>query len=76
VSGVWTYLTDDYAYPFTKERDPIGVFLNEDVMPIPEARQVASVSASRSARESARKRCKDRFQTASEFLQALEPTLR
>lgn len=83
VSDVWSMgatvynmLTGAFPYPFTKERDPIDVILNEDVVPIRKRDKSLPSSLATVLDKALAKRSKERFQIASEFLQALMPVLR
>ena len=83
VSDVWSMgatiynmLTGSFPYPFTKERDPIDVILNEDVVPIRKRDKTLPAPLAAVLDKALAKKSKERFQTASEFLQALKPALR
>ena len=83
VSDVWSMgatiynmLTGTFPYSFTKERDPIDVILNDDVVPIQKRDETLPPSLAKVLDGALAKKSKERFQTASEFLQALKPALR
>lgn len=82
VSDVWSMgatiynmLTGAYPYPFSKERDPIDVILNEDVVPIRKRDKSISIALAAVIDRALATKAKERFQTASEFYQALKPIL-
>lgn len=82
VSDVWSMgatiynmVTGAFPYPFTKERDPIDVILNEDVVPIRKRDKTLPRSLAETIDRALARKTKERFQNASEFLQALKPAL-
>ena len=83
VSDVWSMgatiynmLTGDFHAQFSKDRDPIDVILNEDVVPIRKRDKSLPASLAGVLDKALAKQAKDRFQNASEFLHALTPALR
>lgn len=83
VSDVWSMgatiynmLTGAFPYPFTKERDPVDVILNEDVVPIRKRDQSLPVQLAAALDKALEKKAKDRFQTASDLLAAMNLALR
>ncbi len=77
VSDVWSMgatiyniLTGAFPYPFTKERDPIDVILNEDVVPIRTRDKALPTSLAAVIDKALAKKAKERYQTAGEFLSA------
>ena len=79
VSDVWSMgatiynmLTGDFPYPFTSERDPIDVILNEGVVPIRKRDKAIPAPFADVIDRALVKQPKDRYQTAQEFLAALK----
>ena len=82
VSDVWSMgatiynmLTGSYPYPFTKERDPVDVILNEDVVPIRKRDKSVPSQFAIALDKALAKKPKDRFQTASDLLVAMNSAL-
>ena len=69
-------LTGAFPYSFTKERDPIDVILNDGVVLIRKRDKSLPTPLTSVLDKALEKKSKERFQTASEFLQALKPALR
>jgi len=69
-------LTGTFPYPFSKERDPIDVILNEEVIPVRKRDRSLSASLSAVLDKALAKKAKDRYQTASELLGAMNSALR
>jgi pSer/pThr/pTyr-binding forkhead associated (FHA) protein len=83
VSDVWSMgatiynmLTGEVPYPFTKDRDPIDVILNETVVPIRKRDKSLPSSLAAVLDKALAIKSKERFQTGSEFLHALNGTVR
>jgi pSer/pThr/pTyr-binding forkhead associated (FHA) protein len=83
VSDVWSMgatiynmLTGTFPYPFSNERDPIDVILNDDVVSIRKRDNSLPAAFADALDKALAKKSKDRFQTASELLHALKPALR
>lgn len=79
VSDVWSMaatiynmLTGAFPYPFSKERDPIDVILNEDVVPIRKRDATLPKTLADALDKALAKKTRDRFQDAAEFLCAIE----
>ena len=82
VSDVWSMgatiynmLTGDFPYPFSKERDPIDVILNEDVVPIRKRDKTLPAGLENVLDKALAKKTKERFQNASELLAAMKKVL-
>jgi len=79
VSDVWSMgatiynmLTGSFPYPFTKERDPIDVILNDDIAPIRQRLTTVPSALADALDKALAKKTRDRFQDASEFLRAIK----
>lgn len=79
VSDVWSMgatiynmLTGAFPYPFSAERDPIDVILNEDVISIRERDKAIPKSFAAVVDRALAKQIKDRYQTAEELLSAVK----
>ena len=82
VSDVWSMgatiynmLTGAFPYPFSKERDPIDVILNDDVVPIRKRDKTLPAPLAALLDKALAKKTKDRFQTAGEMFAAIGKTL-
>ncbi len=82
VSDVWSMgatiynmLTGTVPYPFTKERDPIDVILNDDVVPIRQRDKTLPKNLCAVLDNALEKKVKDRYQTAAEMLVAMRQAL-
>lgn len=82
VSDVWSIgatiynmLTGAFPYPFSKERDPIDVILNEDVVPARQRDKTLPRNLCAVLDNALEKEAKDRYQTASEMLAAIKKAL-
>jgi serine/threonine protein kinase len=82
VSDVWSMgatiynmLTGAFPYSFTKERDPIDVILNEDVVPIRKRDKSVTASLAAVIDKALAKKAKERYQTAAELLADLKRVL-
>ena len=82
VSDVWSMgatiynmLTGTFPYPFSKERDPIDVILNEAVLPIRQRDKSLPASIAAVLDRALAKKPKDRYQTAGELRLAVEKAL-
>ena len=76
VSDVWSIaatfyfmLTGAFPYPFTKQRDPIDVILNEAVIPIGQRDKTLPKAVGKIVDQSLALRASDRFPSAVEMLQ-------
>ena len=83
VSDVWSMgatiynmLTGAFPYPFSNKRDPIDVILNEDVVPLRKRDKSLPAPLADVLDRALAKRTKDRFQTASDLLRAMNVALR
>jgi hypothetical protein len=83
VSDVWSMgatiynmLTGAFPYSFTKERDPIDVILNEDVVPIRKRDKTLPAPLAALLDKALAKKTKERFQNASELLAAIKRVIR
>ena len=83
VSDVWSMgatiynmLTGAFPYPFSNKRDPIDVILNEDVVPLRKRDKSLPAPLADVIDRALAKRTKDRFQTASDLLRAMNVALR
>jgi serine/threonine protein kinase len=65
---IYNMLTGAFPYPFTKERDPIDVILNEDVVPIRKRDKSVTSSIAAVIDKALAKKSKERYQTAAELL--------
>jgi hypothetical protein len=79
VSDVWSMgatiynmLTGAFPYQFTKERDPIDVILNDDIVPIGKRDKTIPTSLCAVLDKALEKEARDRFQTAAEMLGAMK----
>ncbi len=82
VSDVWSMaatiynlLTGTYPYPFSKDRDPIDVILNDDIIPIAQRDKTLPQSLCAVLDKALEKKAKDRYQTATEMLAAMKKAL-
>jgi len=73
---IYNMLTGTFPYPFSKERDPIDVILNEEVVPIRKRDKSVPKSLAGILDRALAKKAKDRFQNASEFLAAIGSAVR
>jgi pSer/pThr/pTyr-binding forkhead associated (FHA) protein len=83
VSDVWSMgatiynmLTGAFPYPFSNERDPIDVILNEDVVPLRKRDKSLPAALADVLDKALAKKTKDRFQTAAELLRAMNLAIR
>jgi eukaryotic-like serine/threonine-protein kinase len=83
VSDVWSMaatiynmLTGALPYPFSKERDPIDVILNEDIVPTRQRDKTLPKNLCAVLDHALEKKAKDRYQTAAEMLTAIDGALR
>jgi hypothetical protein len=82
VSDVWSMaatiynlLTGAFPYPFSKDRDPIDVILNDDIVPIGQRDKTLPENLCAVLDKALEKKAKDRYQTAAEMLAAVEKAL-
>lgn len=82
VSDVWSMgatiynmLTGAYPYPFSKDRDPIDVILNEDAVPIRKRDKSISVDLAAVIDRSLATKTKERYRSGIEMLAAIKPAL-
>ncbi|HEX7518310.1 MAG TPA: serine/threonine-protein kinase [Chthoniobacterales bacterium] len=82
VSDVWSMgatiynvLTGTFPYPFSKDRDPIDVILNDDVVPIRQRDKTVPAALAGVLDTALAKNVKERYQTATELLEALKHAL-
>jgi eukaryotic-like serine/threonine-protein kinase len=82
VSDVWSMgatiynmLTGTFPYPFSKERDPIDVILNDNIVPIRERDTTLPKNLCAVLDNALEKKAKDRYQTAAEMLVAMKQAL-
>lgn len=82
VSDVWSIaatiynlLTAAHPYPFTKERDPIDVILNEQIVPLCQRDSSLPAQLAAVLEKALAVRTKDRFQDAAEMLAAMKRAL-
>ena len=82
VSDVWSMgatiynlLTGTFPYPFSKDRDPIDVILNDDIVPIGQRDKTIPRNLCAVLDKALEKKAKDRYQTAAEMLAAVEKAL-
>ena len=82
VSDVWSMgatiynlLTGTFPYPFSKDRDPIDVILNDDIVPIGQRDKTLPKNLCAVLDKALEKKAKDRYQTAAEMLAAVEKAL-
>jgi eukaryotic-like serine/threonine-protein kinase len=82
VSDVWSMgatiynmLTGTFPYPFSNERDPIDVILNDDVVPICKRDKTVPAALAGVLDTALAKNVKERYQTATELLEALKHAL-
>lgn len=83
VTDVWSMaaafynmLTGKFPYEFTPGRDPIDVILNEAVVPIRKRDKALPASLATVLDQALVQKAKDRFQTGSELLRAMNSALR
>ncbi len=69
---IYNILTGKFPYEFTKQRDPIDVILNEDIVPIVKRSKSLPASISAVLDQALAKKPKHRYQTGAEFLAALK----
>jgi hypothetical protein len=82
VSDVWSMgatiynmLTGTFPYPFGKERDPIDVILNENIVPTRKRDKTLPKNLCAVLDSALEKKVKDRYQTAAEMLAAIKKAL-
>ena len=82
VSDVWSMaatiynlLTGAHPYPFTKERDPIDVILNEQIIPLRQRDSTLPAAFAAVLEKALAVKTKDRFQDAGEMLAAMKRVL-
>ena len=82
VSDVWSMgatiynmLTGTFPYPFTNERDPIDVILNDDVVPIRKRDKSVPTALADVLDKALAKNIRDRYLTAAEMSEALKQAL-
>jgi eukaryotic-like serine/threonine-protein kinase len=82
VSDVWSIgatiynmLTGVFPYPFSDERDPIDVILNDDVVPIRKRDNSIPAALADVLDKALARQVKERYQTAAEMLEALKQAL-
>ena len=82
VSDVWSMgatiynmLTGAYPYPFSKDRDPIDVILNDDIVPIGQRDKALSKNLCAVLDQALEKKAKAHYQTAAEMLAAMKKAL-
>ena len=73
---IYNVLTGAFPYPFTKDRDPIDVILNEDVVPLRKRDKTISSALADVVDKALAKKTKERFQNASELSTAMTRALR
>jgi serine/threonine protein kinase len=82
VSDVWSIaatfyfmLTGAFPYPFTKQRDPIDVILNEPIVPIEKRDMTLPRNLCACMNKALSSKAQDRYPTAGEFIRSLSSTL-
>ena len=82
VSDVWSMgatiynmLTGTFPYPFSKDRDPIDVILNDDIVPIGQRDKTIPKNLCAVLDKALEKKARDRYQTATEMLAAMKKAL-
>jgi serine/threonine protein kinase len=65
----------DFPYPFSSERDPIDVILNDGVVPIRKRDKSVPLALADVLDKALAKEVKERYQTAAEMLEALRQAL-
>jgi eukaryotic-like serine/threonine-protein kinase len=73
---IYNMLTGAYPYPFTKERDPIDVILNDNIVPIRKRDKTLPRNLCAVLDHALEKKAKDRYQTAADMLTAIDAALR
>ena len=68
-------LTGAFPYPFTKERDPIDVILNDDIVPIGQRDKTIPKNLCAILDKALEKKTKARYLTAAEMLIAIKKAL-
>ena len=78
VSDVWSMgatiynlLTAAFPYPFSKDRDPIDVILNDDIVPTGQRDKTLPKNLCAVLGKALEKKARDRYQTAAEMLAAM-----
>jgi eukaryotic-like serine/threonine-protein kinase len=82
VSDVWSMgatiynmLTGTFPYSFSKERDPIDIILNDNIVPIWQRDKTLPINLCAVLDNALEKKAKDRYQTAAEMLAAIKQAL-
>jgi pSer/pThr/pTyr-binding forkhead associated (FHA) protein len=82
VSDVWSMaatfyfmLTGAFPYPFTKQRDPIDVILNEPIVPIEKRDKLLPFNICACMDKALSWKASDRYSTAGDFLRSLRSSL-
>jgi serine/threonine protein kinase len=65
---IYNMLTGAYPYQFMKDRDPIDVILNDDIVPIRRRDRTIPRNLCAALDKALEKRVRDRYQTAAEML--------
>jgi hypothetical protein len=71
-ASIYYLLTGEYPFPFTKDRDPLDVVLNEEACPIQIRLESLPGKLAEVIDRSLSKKVKDRYQNAGELLKALK----
>jgi serine/threonine protein kinase len=72
---IYNLLTGAFPYPFSKDRDPIDVILNDDIVPIGQRDKTLPKNLCAVLDKALEKKAKDRYQTAAEMLVAMKKSL-
>jgi serine/threonine protein kinase len=74
-STIYNLLTGAFPYPFSKERDPIDVILNEDIVRIGQRDKTIPKSLCAVLDKALEIKARNRYQTASEMLAAIKKAM-
>ena len=72
---IYNMLTGTFPYPFTKERDPIDIILNDDIVPIGQRDKAIPKNLCTVLDKALEKKARDRYQTAAEMLAAMKKAM-
>ena len=72
---IYNMLTGAFPYQFAKDRDPIDVILNDDIVPIRKRDKTIPKSLCAVLDKALEKKARDRFQTAAEMLAAMKKAM-